>query len=419
VGVVQGLVEFVRATDECRLVSYGATIADGTATVGQHLTGTAGGTHWDRRAARAAALAESLERYASSYLPRERLVLGSFDELDGAVDPESFALFDERQYAVADFPFVRFEGSTVVRWTEGVSLRDGTRALLPAQVVYLPIDTAAQDEELIAYTTSSGVACGQTCDEAILSGLLELVERDAFMLAWYDRLELPLLEWGDDEELDALDRRYFRPSGLRYSAVDLSVFFGIPCVLGVVHGTPGEVGALGVGAACAATIREAWRKALAEAFAVRTHVRDEIVERPESIPATGPEISTFDDHIFFYAEEGRARRAAFLDAAEARRPIRAVVPLPGRNARERIEAAVERLASRGVSAYAVDVATPDVRAAGLHVWRAVAPELCALDVVDRARFLGGARLYRAAHDAGLRPAPLRYEDLNLYPHPFP
>ena len=77
------------------------------------------------------------------------------------------------------------------------------------------------------------------------------------------------------------------------------------------------------------------------------------------------------------------------------------------------------LAEHGVSAYATDVTTPEIRELGLHVARVVAPELCALDVVHLARFLGGRRLYNAAHEAGLLQAPLELPDLNRLPHPFP
>jgi ribosomal protein S12 methylthiotransferase accessory factor len=78
-----------------------------------------------------------------------------------------------------------------------------------------------------------------------------------------------------------------------------------------------------------------------------------------------------------------------------------------------------RLESRGVSAYAADVTSPDVLDGGLRVVHVVAPELCALDVVEGARFLGGRRMYEAAFDAGLAPRPLEPSDLNPDPHPFP
>jgi ribosomal protein S12 methylthiotransferase accessory factor len=239
------------------------------------------------------------------------------------------------------------------------------------------------------------------------------------MLAWTNRLSLPLLDWSGDEQLRTLDERYFAPSGLRYAAVDLGVFFGVPAALGVVHGTPGELGALGVGAGCGPTVAVAWRKALAEAFDVRAHVRDALYEDPSLLGRPAEEIGSFDDHIFFYGDEQRAAAAAFLDASAERRSTLDVAPVPGANVLELIEAVVAALARHGVSAYAADVTSPDVADSGLSVMRVVCPQLCALDVVDRARFLGGRRLYHAAFEAGLVPRPLALADLNPDPHPFP
>ena len=332
-----------------------------------------------------------------------------------AVDPGTFALFHESQL-VPGFPFRRFDERTVLRWVEGVDLIRGKPAWLPAQLVYLP---PFPDEPAIAYSTSSGLAAARSFDEAVLGGLLELVERDAFMLAWSNRLSLPLLGWGDDPELAAIDGRLFARTRLRYSAVDASAFFGIPTVIGVVHGARGELGALGVGAASAVCVADAFRKALTEAFSVREHVRDALVEDPTLLPAGPQDVATFDDHMRFYGTAERAAGAAFLDAAPERRPAGDVRPLPGASVDARVREVLRRLAARGVSAYAIDVTSPDVRAAGLHVARVVCPELCQLDVMHRARFLGGTRLYRAAFEAGLLPRPLGLDELNPDPHPFP
>ena len=78
-----------------------------------------------------------------------------------------------------------------------------------------------------------------------------------------------------------------------------------------------------------------------------------------------------------------------------------------------------RVGAAGSSVYAVDVTSPDVAALGLVVTKVVAPELCALDVVHGARFLGGRRLYEAPFELGLRAAVLTESELNPDPHPFP
>jgi ribosomal protein S12 methylthiotransferase accessory factor len=419
-GVVRGLSETMAAADELRLVSIGCELADGLPTIGTSLESYTGSEHSSRDAAEAAAIGEALERYSGSYVPEERIVVASAAELGAdAVDPERFALFSEEQHKRSGFPFRPFCLDSVVGWVEGFSVPEGRGAYLPAQLVFMPWERQAPDEVRIGHATSSGLACAATLEEAILAGLLELVERDAFMLVWHNRLSLPLLDWSADDDLVRLDRRYFAPSRLRYAAVDLSAFLDVPTVLGVVHGPAGCLGALGVGAASAPRVGDAWRKALAEAFSVRRWVSDRALEEPERLRRPAAAIETFDDHTLYYADEERAQRAAFLDAAGERRKTADVEPLEGENVLELIETVCDRLAARGAMAYAVDVTSPDVASAGLSVVHVLAPELCQLDVVEGARFLGGRRLYDAAFEVGLVPRSFEPLDLNPDPHPFP
>jgi ribosomal protein S12 methylthiotransferase accessory factor len=418
-GVVHGVDEMLAASDEHRLVNVTCEIADGRPTIGAPVVAFTASDHPVREAAEAASIGEALERYSAAFVPSDRIVVGSADRLPDAVDPERFALFHESQLAHPAFPFRPFRRDSVVSWVPGFALPDGKPAHLPAQVVFLAWEARAPAEDRITYSTSNGLACAPTLEEALLAGLLEQIERDAVMLAWYGRLCLPLLDWAHDPVLVRLEARYFAPTGLRYSAVDLSVFFGIPTVLGVVHGAPGVLGALGVGAACAPTVSVAWWKALAEAFAVQRWVRDRAVERPDEVERPANEIQSFDGHTMFYAHPDRAARASFLDSSPESRDTRDIPSLDGANVLERIEAACDRLARSRVSAYAADVTSPDVRSAGFHVVRVVAPELCQLDVVEHGRFLGGTRLYDAAYEAGLVRCPFGLADLNRDPHPFP
>ena len=418
-GIVRAVGETLAAPDEHRLISIGCELADAMPTIGERLDVYTGSEHWSREVAEAAAIGEAVERYSGSFVPSERLIVASAAELPNAVDPARFALFSDAQYAEPRFPFRPFRRETVVSWVEGFALPCGEAAFLPAQLVYMPWRRRARREARIGHATSSGLACGATLEEAVLTGLFELVERDAFMLAWHNRLSLPLLDWSGVPELVRLDRRYFEPAGLSYSAVDLSVFLGVPTVLGVVHGAPGHLGALGVGAASAATVAVAWRKALAEAFSVQRWVRDRALEHADQLDREAGEISTFDGHTLYYASEERARRASFLDSSPERRDAGEVASLEGENVLQQIEAVCRRLAERGVSAYAVDVSSPDVRAAGLHVAHTLSPGLCMLDVVEGARFLGGRRMYEAAYECGLLEHPLDPVDLNPDPHPFP
>lgn len=419
VGLVPFLEELMAAPDEPPLFRVSSETARGEDLIGATLGNTAGmgGAGFSRGAATAAAIGEAVERYSACYLPRERLVEATATELgDDALDPESFALFDSRQYEEPGFPFVPFTADSRIPWTEGVDLATGRTVWVPADLVYL--SDVGGSRPRIGHATSNGLACADEATDATASGLLELLERDAFMITWTNRLSLPRLDPADDPELNALDERYFSPTGLAAAAIDLSVFHGVPTVLGVVR-APGTGGALGVGAAAAPTIGRAWWKALSEAFASRAAGRQLALVRPDRVFAVdGSDIVSFEDHIQFYGVDSNAGRAAFLTASETRLPTRAVPAIPGRHA-DLVGELVARIARAGSAAVAVDVTSPDVASAGLSVIKTVAPGLCPLDVSHRTRFLGSPRLLDMSKRAGLTDKALRFEDLNADPHPFP
>jgi len=415
-GIVRTLDECLAAPSEPRLYRATCEVAGTTELLGSPLAHVAGigGAGTTRAEAACAAVGEALERYSASFVPREALVVATARELGGsAVDPTRFALFSERQYAGAGFPFRRFTPDTKVAWTAGEALPHGEPVWLPAELVYL--GDAGVGERPVGYATSSGAACAEARGEALARGLCELLERDAFMIAWAAQLSLPLLDWTGDARLVELDERYFASTGLEYAAVDLSVFHRLPSVLGVVRAPRGCPGALGVGAGTAPTVERAWFKALAEAFAARAAGVKLALLDDREYGGHGEGVTSFDDHIRFYAREQRVAPAAFLDSSAARTSVAGVPKLDG-NA---VSALCERVHAAGSSAYAVDVTSPDVAELGLVVTKVIAPELCALDVAHGARFLGGRRLYEAAAELRLRERALDEDEVNPYPHPFP
>jgi ribosomal protein S12 methylthiotransferase accessory factor len=372
----------------------------------------AGGSGRTRAEAAAAAVGEAIERYSATYVP-DGLVVASAHELgEAAVTPERFALFSARQYGSPDFPFRQFTREARVAWVEGRELPAGHRAFLPAELAYLGV-AAVDGERPIAHSTSNGLACAEEEDRAVLAGLLELLERDAFMIVWTNRLSLPRI---DPAGIDARLREPFDRTGLEYAGIDLSIFHGVPTVLGIVRAPAGFLGAVGVGAAAAPTVERAWWKALSEAFAVRAAGAK--LELLDDGTRAG-HVETFKDHILHYARHERAAATGFLDASAERAAPAEVAELEAESVSESITALCERVAAAGSSVYAVDVTSPDVAGLGLKVIRTFAPELCPLDASHDARYLGGRRLYEAAAALGLRRAALGEDDVNPDPHPFP
>ncbi len=422
-GVVRRLWEPLPSPTEPALVRTAADVTAGGELLGaslQHLREGTGGAGVNRKAARAAAIGEAAERYSAAFVPSASIVRATARELGGgAVPPESFALFSEAQYRRKSFPFQKFTRDTPVSWTQGFSLPGGEPALLPSQLVYLRDGRVGSSEIPIGYATSNGLACAPTLEEALLGGLLEVLERDAFLLTWHGRLSLARLDWSSHRELLDLEERYCTPTGLRYELVDLGTFHNVPTVAAVVRGRP-PCGAFAVGAACHPTIEVAWRKALSEAFSVEAWARALVRADPtRTFRPDFDDIRVFADHVHFYADAARAARAGFLDGSPKTRPVAEIEPLVGGDVRTQIEGLTSRIERSGQVAYAIDVTSPDVHEAGLRVAKVIVPGFCQLDADYRYRFLGADRLLTAAWRCGLRDAPLTVEELNKDPHPFP
>lgn len=421
-GIVRSLDECLHATSDPACFRFACEVGRGADLLGRsldHLSGI-GGAGLTRAEAAAACVGEALERYSATYVPPERLVVASAAEIgDAAVAPERFALFSARQYVQPGFPFRPFRDDTPIPWVAGWSLPDRHEAWLPAELVFLA-DTRIGGGSRIGYATSSGLACASTRDEALVRGLCEVLERDAFMIVWSNKLSLRRLDWSDDARLAELDARLFAPTGLGYAVVDLSVFHCLPSLLGVIRAPAEHPGALGVGAGTAPTLERAFWKALSEAFSARSAGAKLALLDDRASGTGGPtSLSSFEDHIHYYADASRAAAAAFIDASPERVSARSLAPLEGETPAQHIAALCRRAENAGSTAYGVDVTSPDVAELGLVVTKVVTPELCMLDVVHAARFLGGTRLYAAAAERGLRSRPLAEDDVNPDPHPFP
>jgi ribosomal protein S12 methylthiotransferase accessory factor len=166
-------------------------------------------------------------------------------------------------------------------------------------------------------------------------------------------------------------------------------------------------------------VEDAWWRALAEAFASRSACRKlRLLEPDRTYAADGSDVACFDDHIRFYGGDEAAELAAFLWSSSETRAAGDVAALSEDGA-ERLDQILARIGRAGSAAYAVDVTSPDVAAAGLHVVRALAPGLCPLDAAHTARFLGSSRLTGPSETDILTGRVLGVDDLNPLPHPFP
>ena len=420
-GIIQRLYEHLLDPDDPRLFYCTAKMADTSVYGPNRCAPYNGGASREKTRAKAAAIGESIERYCAGSYDEQAFIRASYDERlsrGEAMAPGRLALFSERQYALPGFKFSPFRTQTPMAWVQGYSLTRTRPILVPACCVYVPYRFHSP-AEMILHPTSTGLAAATCLEEAILSGIYEVVERDAFMIAWHQRLSLSRIDLAaaSSPALQEVIGR-FEPSGLELHAVNITLDIPIPVAAAVVIRRPGGEPAAAVGAAARLDPQQAVLKALEEAGHTFFWVRSMMKGREGfGFRDDFADITDLSHHPLLY---GYRRMLPHLEFMVGSRERTGISDLPDRSLGSTLldlEHCVRVLAEKGLEVIAVNITTPDVAEAGFHVVRVVIPGLQPLDVEFRSRYLGGKRLYRAPAALGL--ATRNEAELNPYPHPFP
>jgi ribosomal protein S12 methylthiotransferase accessory factor len=361
----------------------------------------------DREACAWAAVGESLERYASNIYFDDELLLGTEHELPGpAVAMDDFIVYSARQYERPDFRFHRYDPAKRRRWTTISDLRIGTERWIPADLVWF-CRHANADEYLLA-GFSTGWAAGRSLQQAMQSGLYEVVERDSFVLHWITR-ESPTRLVPDDLESivgNAELAAFFEKGVVELSLLWLRNEFNIPCVLALLKPATKRIVALG---ACAHhDPRRALRKAVFEACLTWAWGL-ELMRADRSIEHAS-EIRSFRDHALFYLREANFHNLEFLlegDEAPVADFVRHAAPAG-------LEDSIEAIHRQGYTVLIKDLTTRDLEDLGFVVARAIIPGLQPLYVGQNMVHEDDRRVVRFLNWLG-KPGTMPDQ---IPPHPF-
>jgi bacteriocin biosynthesis cyclodehydratase domain-containing protein len=193
----------------------------------------------------ASALMEAIERYSGIFQGDEIRVTRRFTDFPSgdAILPNDVLLFSDAQYrrdqaqtTDPDEPpamAAPFDRSAEIEWSPVWSLRDERFKYLPTSILYFSYRNPSGGQ---ASADSNGCAAGNTFEEAIVQGFLELVERDSYAIWWYNRLQRPkvdLSQFGDSYILDLQNQ--FAETGRRLWVLDITSDLGIPSFVALAH----------------------------------------------------------------------------------------------------------------------------------------------------------------------------------------
>ncbi len=417
-GIVRYVAEIPAEPGEPPLVNYSAKMASTLTYLPLGCYDANGGAGLTHDSVRRAALGEAVERYCASVYFRDELELASHAEVSAArraLASGELALFHERQRDSIHYPW--FGEDTRICWLPAYSLTRRHDLLVPASSVFVPYYPfrAEEGEVTIGPGISTGLASGRSLSAAMLSGLLEVVERDAFMITWLGRLPVPRIDPCSSPRLKTVAQRLDRPH-LRYVLSWMATDVALPAVLCTVVDESYAPPLIACGGAAHLDPETAAIKALVEAAQTREWARVMGHEpEPRVIEADYANVTDFEDHVFLYGHGDMGESMRFLLDAPS---VVTVDELPRAEDEKELPAALERVHAAGWEVLGVNLTTIDVEQCGYHVAKMIVPCARQLEGDHSHRLLGGRRLYEVPRTLGYEPA-VRFETLNPDPHPYP
>lgn len=354
----------------------------------------------------ASALMEGIERSCGVFQGDEVRTTSRFAAFapGEALPPNDIMLFSDSQYrqgaTAGNGPLDRsrapppFDSAAAIEWSPVWSLRDEVFRYVPTGLLYYFHNWSGADGMI---AESNGCAAGNMLEEAIVQGFLELVERDACAIWWYNRLrrsELDLEELGDSYLTDL--RREFAKSGRKIWALDITTDLKIPAVVAMCHWQDQGKEHIRLGAGAHFEPRIAALRAFTE-LNQRLAI-DVIAARAGKRTSHGAEPLPLRGHAYLRPHgKGTVRSARFSRFA-------------GLDRREQVRACVGIAKRHGLDFLVLDQTRPDIDA---PVARVIVPGLRPC----RRRFAPG-RLYDVPVRLGLQKQPLPEAELNPIDPPF-
>ncbi|MGF3104063.1 TOMM precursor leader peptide-binding protein [Rossellomorea sp. DUT-2] len=373
------------------------------------------------------AILEGLERHCGLQPRGKRTVVhDSYRQLaEHALNPLKVGVHTDEQYAMPGFPFEKFDPDRAMDWVWGYSLIDERQLLVPELLAYYSLGCSSSG---FVYETSNGCALGGSREEAIFYGIMEVVERDSFLLTWYAELNLPSLDplTAEDEELQLMIDRMRAVAGYDLHLYDSTMEHGIPSVFAMAKNRKDTGLNLILAAGAHLDPVRAAKSAIQELAGMMLNLDEKLDKNKgnyEKMLDDDSLVRQMDDHGMLYGLPQAEERFKFLQ--DDSRPSRSFKEefnwsSDHSDLTDDLKDILERFRNRNLDVIVVDQTAPELEKNGLYCVKVLIPGMLPMTFGHHlTRLTGLDRVLNVPAELGYYDRPLTYEQLNQKPHPFP
>ncbi|MFH1671596.1 MAG: YcaO-like family protein [Candidatus Portnoybacteria bacterium] len=369
----------------------------------------AGGASKDKELARVKTIMEGIERYAAGDYHLDGLRRAKAKELvEDFVNPADLVAYHPKQYTKT-FPLRPFNPETEFFWKECYSLSRKKLVYVIADCIFYPF---YQESPVYTLANSSGMAAHFDYQTAVREAVLELSERDAFMVVWFNRLSRSLIDTCSLPESMQKRIASIESLGRKVYLIDISLDL-FPVVLAVSTSEEKRPTFI-CGAGSETDPLKATDKALTE-LEVSTYFSYSGKLPPKE---DLNDIRFPSDHAALFYERANLGRTRFLFGSPEKIPLKEV---GGYQEDASLAGMHSYLTRRGFEVVVADLTPPEVKRfdPAISVVRVFLPGIVPIYFGTDLIPLGMERLFALPQKLGYSKSKFSYETVDKFPHPFP
>jgi ribosomal protein S12 methylthiotransferase accessory factor len=370
------------------------------------------GTGFTHQTGISAALGEMIETLAANRSGGVEIIRATIEEVgESSLHPNSLLMFSDHQfenrgghhrYGERHRIPLPVQNTVTLDWITVTSYPDKEPYHVPAAYCFL---NYPRDQDYLV-ADSNGCAAAPTRAEAIVSGFLEIVERDAVAIWWYNRIRRPAIDptCFNDPELDKCVA-WMAQNHRRLYILDLTHDYGIPVIAAISVNNKASDIAMGFSADF--DHLKAVKSALREML--QTYALKKIIER--QIVSGGVESLDQAAQTFIsWANSDFVKKHAHMRPDGMNRSLQIKEPAQPMGPKEALQSCVVRCRQNNQRLLVLDLTSPGAK---VSVVRVIMPGMRHF----RPRFARG-RLYQVPVVMGWRPDPLSENNLFQFPIPI-
>jgi ribosomal protein S12 methylthiotransferase accessory factor len=365
-------------------------------------------------------LGEFVERYSLQIFNNKNLKRLKYSDIKSKAVPfKEIMKFSEKQLKSGKLKSSIGGEDDYFLFTMGRNLLNNKKVLIPAQLVYTPLHLR---EKILREPISTGAAASLSLKSSIVKGILEVVERDAFMI-YYLNEELGYL-------LSNLERNpilrniynFIQKYNLEIYTFFLPTDIRVYNIITIIIDRSGLAPAVNCGAYSSVSLDKAIIKSIEEALQVCSWIR--FCQYFENI-SPKDENYVIKKRGFYWSSIEKIpivmkwiKKSKPIEYSRLKSYFKIDFENKFKNKNYLFNFLIQEIDKLNYSIYYKDITNPIFKKYGFKVVKVIIPQLQPLYLDERFKYLGGERIYKLLAKIGIKQRETTYKDLNKIPHFF-